>query len=176
HVVVRGEGGPEALAAAMQRALDETAPELALYWVRSFEESLALRTAGFRVIGGMFAVFGVIALVLAAAGLYGVLNFHVGQRTREIGLRRALGAGDGRVLGMVMRTTGAQLGLGLAIGLAALPLFEGVLDRVLTWLSPGSAWVYIGVLAVMLVVAAVAVARPTWIALRIDPAAALRHE
>jgi ABC-type antimicrobial peptide transport system permease subunit len=77
---------------------------------------------------------------------------------------------------MVMRTTGAQLGLGLAIGLAALPLLEGILDRVLTWLSPGSAWVYLGVLAVMLAVAAVAVARPTWLALRIDPAAALRHE
>jgi predicted permease len=176
HVVVRGEGGPAALGAAMQRALEETDPELALYWVRSFEESLALRTAGFRVIGGMFAVFGLIALVLAAAGLYGVLTFHVGQRTREIGLRRALGAGDGRVLGMVMRTTGAQLGLGLAIGLAALPVFENILDRVLTWLSPGSAWVYLGVLAVMLAVAALAVARPTWVALRIDPAAALRHE
>jgi predicted permease len=176
HIVARGPAGPEGLAAAMQRALDETDPELALYWVRSFEESLALRTAGLRVIGGMFAVFGAIALVLAAAGLYGVLTFHVGQRTREIGLRRALGASDGRVLGMVMRTTGAQLGLGLAIGLAALPLLEGILDRVLTWLSPGSAWVYLGVLAVMLAVAAVAVARPTWLALRIDPAAALRHE
>jgi putative ABC transport system permease protein len=176
HVVARGEGGPDALAAAMQRALDETDPELALYWVRSFEESMALRTAGFRIIGGMFGVFGLIALVLAAAGLYGVLNFHVGQRTREIGLRRALGASDGRVLGLVMRTTGAQFGLGLGLGLLALPLLEGVLDRVLTWLSPGSVWVYLGVLAVMLAVAALAVARPTWAALRIDPAAALRHE
>ncbi|MCU0976764.1 MAG: ADOP family duplicated permease [Steroidobacteraceae bacterium] len=175
-VVVRGEGGPAALAAAMQRALVETDPGLALYWIRTFDESLALRTAGFRFIGGMFAAFGLIALVLAAAGLYGVLTFHVGQRTREIGLRRALGATDGRILGLLSRTTGAQVALGLALGLAAVPVLEAILDSMLTWLSPGSAWVYVGVLAVMLVVAVAAVARPTWVALRIDPAAALRHE
>jgi predicted permease len=175
-VVARGEGGPEALAAAMQRALQQTDPDLALYWVRTLDESLVLRTAGFRVIGGMLAAFGLIALLLAAAGLYGVLSFHVGQRTREIGLRRALGASDGRVLGMVMRTTGAQVALGLALGLAAVPLLERGLDRMLTWLSPGSPWVYLDVVAVMLVVSAVAVARPTLSALRVDPAAALRHE
>ena len=74
------------------------------------------RTAGFRLIGTMFMVFAGVALVLAAAGLFGVLAFHVGQRTREIGVRRALGADDRRILRMVMRASGVQILIGVAIG------------------------------------------------------------
>ncbi len=175
-VLARGDAGPAGLAAAMQRAIERADPELALYWVRTLDEALALRTSGFRVIGGMSAVFGVVALVLAATGLYGVLSFHVAQRNREIGLRRALGASDGKVLLLMLRTSGTQVVLGLALGLAAVPVLERVLERLLIWLSPGSAWVYIGVLGVMLATAAAAIARPTLLSLRIDPAAALRQD
>jgi putative ABC transport system permease protein len=175
-VVVRGEGGPAALAAAMRTALAETDPNLALYWERTLDESLGLRTAGLRIVGALFALCGAIALVIAASGLFGVLSFHVMQRTREIGVRRALGADDGRILGLVVRATGLQVAVGLGLGLAALPLLEGVLDRVLFNLDLGSASVYLGVLALMVVVVAAAVVQPTWRALRIDPAVALRHE
>lgn len=175
-VVARGEGGPPALLQAMRQALQETDPDLALYWERTLDESLALRTGGYRLIGTLFFAFGVIALVLAAAGLFGVLSFHVGQRTRELGLRRALGASNGRILAMLARTTGLQLGVGLVLGFAALPLLERLLDRMLLELDPGSVWVYVSVLLIMLAVAAAAVAQPTWRALRVDPAAALRYE
>lgn len=175
-VVARGDGEPRALLPAMRRALEETDPDLALYWERTLDESLALRTGGYRLIGTLFFAFGAIALVLAAAGLFGVLSFHVGQRIRELGLRRALGASNGRILTMLARTTGLQLAVGLALGFAALPALERLLDRMLLEIDPGSVWVYVAVLLIMLAVAAAAVAQPTRRALRVDPAAALRYE
>ena len=108
-IALRGDGDPRALVGAVRTALAQTDPDLALYWMRTLEESRAIRTAGFRIIGTIFAVFAGVALVLAAAGLFGVLAFHVGQRTREIGVRRALGADDRRILRMVMRASGVQI-------------------------------------------------------------------
>jgi hypothetical protein len=82
-IVVRGEGDPRSLVGPIRTALSQTDPDLALYWPRTFDESRMIRTAGYRLIGTMFAVFAGVAVVLAAAGLFGVLAFHVGQRTRE---------------------------------------------------------------------------------------------
>lgn len=175
-VIARGDGDPEPLYAAMRRALADTDDGLAIYWERTLPEAIGLRTSGMRIIGGMLLIFAVIALVLAAAGLFGVLSFHVSQRTREIGVRRALGADDGRILALVARVTGTQVAIGLALGLATVPLVRDGLVRSLPELHPGSAWAYIGVPLVMLAVAVAAVARPTWRALRVDPAAALRYE
>jgi len=79
-IAVRGEGDPRGLVGAVRTALAQTDPDLALYWLRTFDESRMVRTAGFRIIGTMFAAFAGVALVLAAAGLFGVLAFHVGQR------------------------------------------------------------------------------------------------
>ncbi len=113
-IALRGDGDPRALAGAMRTALAQTDPDLALYWLRTLEEQMAIRTAGFRIVGTIFAVFAGVALVLAAAGLFGVLAFHVGQRTREIGVRRALGADDRRILRLVLRASGVQVGIGIA--------------------------------------------------------------
>ena len=81
-------------------------------------------------------MFAGVALVLAAAGLFGVLAFHVGQRTREIGVRRALGADDWRILQMVMRASGVQILLGVGIGMALLPLMGRGLGEILGDVSP----------------------------------------
>jgi putative ABC transport system permease protein len=175
-IAVRGAGGPETLAGAMRRALAETDPNLALYWVRTLDEGILQENFGFRIIGTLFAIFGVIALVLAAAGLFGVLSFHVGQRTREIGVRRALGASDRGILTMVARASGTQVAVGLLLGMALLPVLGRVLSPVLVDTSPFDPAIYLGVLAVMLVVSVAAVLRPTLRALRVDPAAALRYE
>jgi predicted permease len=175
-IAVRGSGSPETLAGAMRRALAETDPNLALYWVRTLDDGIVQQNFGLRLIGILFAIFGVIALVLAAAGLFGVLSFHVGQRTREIGVRRALGASDRGILTMVARASGTQVAVGLLLGMALLPLLGRVLSPVLVDTSPFDPAIYLGVLAVMLVVSAAAVLRPTLRALRVDPAAALRYE
>jgi putative ABC transport system permease protein len=175
-VVVRGEGDPRGLVGAIRTALAQTDPDLALYWLRTFDESRRIRTAGFRIIGTMFAVFAGVALVLAAAGLFGVLAFHVGQRTREIGVRRALGADDGSILRMVMRASGVQILLGVAIGMTLLPLMGRGLGDVLGDTSPFDPAIYGMVVALMIGVAILATLTPTRRALKVDPAAALRYE
>ena len=130
-IAVRGEGDPRGLVGAVRTALSQTNPDMALYWMRTFDESRDIKTAGFRIIGTMFAVFAGVALVLAAAGLFGVLAFHVGQRTREIGVRRALGADDRRILRMVIRASGLQILVGVAIGMTLLPLMGRGLGDIL---------------------------------------------
>jgi predicted permease len=175
-IAVRGEGDPRSLVAPIRTALAQTDPDLALYWLRTFDESRAIRTAGFRIVGTMFAVFAGVALVLAAAGLFGVLAFHVGQRTREIGVRRALGADDRRILRLVMRASGVQILLGVGIGMALLPLMGRGLGDILGEVSPYDPGIYGMVVAMMIVVAIAATLTPTRRALKVDPAVALRYE
>lgn len=175
-IAVRGEGDLRSLVAPIRTALTQTDPDLALYWLRTLDEARYIQTAGFRIVGTMFAVFAGVALVLAAAGLFGVLAFHVGQRTREIGVRRALGADDGRILRMVMRASGVQIVLGVAIGMLLLPLMGRGLGDVLGEVSPYDPVIYGMVVAMMIVVAVAATLAPTRRALKVDPAAALRYE
>ena len=174
-IAVRGEGDPRSLVGAIRTALTQTDPDLALYWLRTFDESRMIRTAGFRIVGTMFAVFAMIALVLAAAGLFGVLAFHVGQRTREIGVRRALGADNRRILKMIMKASGIQVGIGIVIGMALLPVMGRGLGDILDD-GPFDPTVYSLVLLAMVVVAVAATLTPTRRALKVDPAAALRYE
>jgi predicted permease len=175
-IAVRGEGDPRGLVGPVRTALAQTDPDLALYWLRTFDESRMVRTAGFRIIGTMFAAFAGVALVLAAAGLFGVLAFHVGQRTREIGVRRALGAGDGRILRVVMRASGVQILLGVGIGMTLLPLMGRGLGDVLGEVSPYDPGIYSMVIGLMITIAVIATLAPTRRALKVDPAAALRYE
>jgi predicted permease len=176
NVTVRGEGDPRGLVGGVRTALAQTDPDLALYWLRTFDESRMIRTAGFRIIGTIFAAFAGVALVLAAAGLFGVLAFHVGQRTREIGVRRALGAGDGRILRMVMRASGVQILLGVGIGMTLLPLMGRGLGDTLGGVSPYDPGIYTMVIGLMIAIAVIATLTPTRRALKVDPAAALRYE
>jgi predicted permease len=175
-IAVRGKGDLRSLVAPIRTALAQTDPDLALYWLRTFDESRMIRTAGFRIVGTMFAVFAGVALVLAAAGLFGVLAFHVGQRTREIGVRRALGADDKRILRMVMRASGVQIVLGVGIGMTLLPLMGRALGDILGDVSPYDPGIYGMVVGMMIAVAIAATLTPTRRALKVDPAAALRYE
>jgi ABC-type antimicrobial peptide transport system permease subunit len=160
----------------MRKGLVATDPNLALYWIRTLDEALLLKTSGYRIIGGMFAIFASVALVLAAAGLFGVLAFHVGQRTREIGVRRALGADDGRILRLVVRVTGTQVLAGVVIGMVLLPLVGRGLQAILDNVNGYDPLLYALTVVSMLAVAVVATWVPTRRALRIDPAVALRYE
>ncbi len=175
-IALRGEGDPRALIAPVRTALMQTDPDLALYWVRTLDENRYLQTAGYRIIGTVFAVFAGVALILAAAGLFGVLAFHIGQRTREIGVRRALGADSRRILKLVIRASGLQVAVGIVIGMLFLPFMARGLGEMLGDESPFDPFTYALVLALMIAVAIAATLTPTRRALRIDPAAALRYE
>jgi putative ABC transport system permease protein len=175
-IAVRGQGEPRALSPAVRKALAETNRDMALYWERTLEESMVYSTAGYRIVGTIFVVFAIVSLVLAAVGLYGVLVFHVRQRTREIGVRRALGADNRRILRLVARTSGTQVLIGIAVGMTALPFIGRGLSNLLLDQNPYDPVIYSLVIALMTAVAVAATLKPTLRALRIDPVAALRYE
>lgn len=133
-----------------------------------------------RIITGLFAAFGVVAVVLAAVGLYGVMSFSVNQRTQEFGIRMALGADAKRILEMVMRQGGLQLAIGLGLGLGATLLLVTLLGTTLTNLlfqvSPRDPLVYASVVMLIVSVAAVSMLVPARRAARVDPMVALRAE
>src|SRR6185503_4417222 len=91
--------------------------DIPIYWVYSMTDAMARPLWFIRVFGTMFMIFGAIALFLASVGLYAVMSFSVGRRTREVGIRMALGAKAGDVIGMVVRQGAWQLGIGMIAGL-----------------------------------------------------------
>jgi ABC-type antimicrobial peptide transport system permease subunit len=124
----------------------------------------------------LFEAFGLIALVLAATGLYGVLSGNVNERTREIGVRSALGASRGEILALVFRQGMTLTGLGIAIGLAGAAAATQALVSMLFGISRLDPTTYLGVIAVLALVSAAACWTPAWRAARVDPAITLREE
>jgi hypothetical protein len=175
-IAVRTRGDALAFAPrlnAIVHAVDADAP---LYWVRDYAEVVRASTIGERVIAKSFTAFGLIALLLAGAGLYGVMAFAVAQRTREIGVRRALGAPARHVLGDVFARSFAELGAGLAIGVGAGIVLARLLTRSLSNIESVGLAAVLAALAVLAVAVALAVSVPVRRALGVDPAVALRHE
>jgi predicted permease len=175
-LAVRTHGDPAAFAPRLNELMHEIDPDTPLYWVRDYAAVIRDVTYGERVVAQLFGIFGLVALALAAAGLYGVVAFSVGQRTREIGVRRALGAPDTRVLRNVFGRTGWQVGLGLALGLA----FGIPFTRLLTGSLPSIAAMDLRIVAAavltLAVAALLAMLLPARRALRVDPMVALRDE
>jgi putative ABC transport system permease protein len=124
----------------------------------------------------LLASFAGIALLLAAIGLYGLLSYAVAQRTRDIGLRMALGAGRSRVLAAVLRQGLELVGIGLAVGLAGAALLTRVTERLLYGVKPGDVVTYAAVAVVLAATGALVCYVPALRATRIDPAVALRGE
>lgn len=155
------------------RGLDADTP---VYWSRTHAEAIRLGRVGPTLLAQIFSGVGVLALVLAASGLYGVLAFSVAQRTREIGIRRAIGAGSRGVIGMVMRRLVWQVALGLGLGvLLGLPWSAVLADPVLNTRGYDPL-VFGAVVALILLVAALASVAPLRRALNVDPLTALRQD
>jgi predicted permease len=178
-IMVRTESDPAALATPLQRLLNQRDPDLPVFNVRTMEKHVRESVFGLmplRVGASMAAVQGGIGLLLAILGLYAVVSYAVVRRTREIGLRMALGADRGDVVRLVVRE-GMRLSLiGLAVGLLIAVGVGLVLSRVLYGVVPIDYPVLGGVTALLLAISALACYLPARRATRIQPLAALRCE
>ena len=142
--------------------------------IQSMEDLIARSVAPRRVNSLLLSVFALVAVTLTAAGLYGVMAYLVGQRTREIGVRMALGASPRAILVLVLRQAGSMMAAGIAIGvLGALALTQS-LTALLFGVRSTDVRVYVGVSLWLAVVALLAVAVPLARATRVDPITALR--
>jgi predicted permease len=169
---------PASLAGAVRSAVASLDPTLPLFDVRSFEEHIQSGRAmlGTRLGAAFSEVFGGLALLLAAVGLYGLLSYSVAQRTREIGIRVALGAQTGSVLQLVVRQGLAMSALGAAIGLAVTVAVTRLLTALLFGVAPRDPVILGSVVVILLAVGVVASMVPALRAARVDPLAALRAE
>jgi predicted permease len=173
-IAVRTQTGAGDQAALIRRAVQAVDPNLPTYFVQTMQHAIDLTTFLHRIFGTLFAIFGSSALFLAAVGLYGVIDFSVSSRLKEMGLRRALGAEGGDLLRMVFRrvliqlavgaTVGVLIGVGLAVPLAA------TLFGVESW----DPLVYGGIVGTLALTGMLAALMPALRAIRVDPVTALR--
>jgi len=176
HFLVHTEGEPTALAAPVQEALRDIDPNLAFGWVTTMDSVFEDQVARYEVTAVLVGLFGAIALVLAATGLYGVVSFLVARRTREIGVRMALGAQRGRVAREVLATGARLAAAGVAIGLVAAVALRRFTASLLYGIAPQDPWPLVGAAVTLAAVALLASLAPARRATRVDPAEAIRRE
>jgi predicted permease len=175
-LVIKTAGNPNAMIHPVRTEIAALDPNLAVSNTETMDEHLDKALLIPRISAVLLGVFGVVGLTLAMVGLYGVMSYSVRRRTREIGIRVALGARTGGVLRLVARQGLALAGIGVAIGLALALLASRFAAILLYGISPTDPLTFIVVPAVLLLVAAVAVLVPARRAARTDPLAALRYE
>ncbi|MBI3261937.1 MAG: FtsX-like permease family protein [Acidobacteria bacterium] len=175
-VLVRSRGEPGALVSRIREEVRAVDQDLPVFDVRTMPEQLALARWPFRVFGSLFAIFAVIALVLAAVGLYAVTAYSVTQRTQEIGIRMALGAQSVQVSWAILRRGLVQLAIGVAIGLAGAYGVGKLLQGLLVQTKPADPATLVTITALLVGMSIVACLLPARGATRLDPVAALRAE
>ena len=151
-------------------------PDLPLFSIQTMDDILAQRRWPLRMFGTMFAIFALIALLLAAVGLYGVMAYAVTQRTQEIGVRMAIGAGRWNVAWLFLRKGLAQIAVALLIGLPAAFGFTLLARFQLVAIEGNDPLTMIAITVVISVVALVACVLPAAKAAQVDPITALRSE
>jgi putative ABC transport system permease protein len=175
-VVVRTQGKPEAALSAVRRKIHDLDAELPLSNVRSMEEWVSNSAAQPRLNAALLGVFSCVALLIAAIGVYGVLAYSVHQRTREIGLRMALGAQQSNVLRLIVGE-GMMVGLaGIGVGLIGAYGLSRVLGTLLFGVKARDPLTFAIVTAALIAIALAACLVPAWRGSRIDPIVALREE
>jgi predicted permease len=176
HVVVKTARDDPAIAGAIRAELQRIDPEVALFDVKSMGERISASTGNRRAAMAICLVFAGLALALSALGIYGVLAYTVTQRTREFGIRMALGAAHGDVVGLVVGQ-GLKLAIvGLAIGVVGALALTRLMTAMLFHVRPDDPAVYAAALALLLAVAGLASLVPALRAVRVQPATALHHE
>jgi putative ABC transport system permease protein len=165
-----------ALAEPLRRAIKEIDPNIAVAGLTTLDQAIAEVNGSSRFYAMVVAVFAMVALVLAAVGIYGVLSYAVSQRTQEIGVRLALGAGERQIFGLVVGESLKLAAAGLVIGLAGALVVGRALDRMLYGVRATDLPTFAGTAMLLIVVALVASYVPARRAMRIAPMEALRAE
>jgi predicted permease len=176
RVVARSSAGTERLAEALRQAVEGVDRALPVSQVAAVAETVRGTLAPERFVAGLLAVFAGVALALAAVGLYGVMAYAVGQRTREIGIRMALGARPREVLGLVLRQGAVLLAGGLAAGALAAWGLSRLLRGLLYGVAPYDPPTFAAMAALLAATAVAATWLPARRAARLDPVEALRVE
>ncbi len=173
-ILVRTQGSPDTLRNAVREAIRRVDPQQPVTRIETLEQVRTRALAPPRLIATLLGLFAILALVITAAGIGGVLAFSVNQRTQEIGIRMALGASRGAVLGMVLRQGLTLVLIGLAGGTIAALYLVRLMKQVLYGVSPTDPLTFVGVAAVLLAVAAFACLMPARRATMVNPITALR--
>jgi putative ABC transport system permease protein len=176
NFVLRTSGAPERQEAAVRAAIAGLDRRIPMYSVRNFDALVAESIARQRLAMILFAVFSGLALLLAAVGIYGVMAYAVAQRRSEIGVRMALGAQAGNVVGLVFAQAARLLGLGLLLGLLGALALTRFLERLLYEVSARDPLTFLGMVGLLAATGAVACLLPARRAARLDPMVALRAE
>jgi putative ABC transport system permease protein len=175
QVIARVRTDPRQAAGLLRQAMMKVDPDQALNTQRPLDEMLAQQRWFLRVFTTMFTAFALIALVLAAVGLYAVTAYSVTQHTRDIGMRMVLGAQPGQVIWLFLKRSLVQLAIGLTIGLGAALAAGRVLQSMLVQISARDPLTLAGIVVLLIAVSVAACLGPARRATRLDPLDALRH-
>src|SRR5262245_1644033 len=176
NVVLRTNGDSAAVAAAVRREMAALDPNQPIARVRTMDEWLGLAVAAPRYRTGLFGLFAALALLLSAVGIYGVMSYSVGQRTHELGVRMALGAGRLDVLKLVVRQGMSLVLVGVTVGLLGAFALTRVISSLLFEVGAKDPLTFSGVAILLAAVALVACYVPARRATKVDPMVALRYE
>jgi len=175
-MVLRSDGDPTQLTGAARAAIAEVDPSQPVFDVVTMDSLIAGTLAQRRFTMTLMLLFGLVALVLAAVGIYGVMAYTVAQRTREVGIRMALGARPAAVLAMVLGDGMRLVAVGLAVGLVAALALARVVSSLLYGVAATDLVTYALIAVALGGVALCAIVLPARRAMRVDPMVALRAE
>jgi putative ABC transport system permease protein len=175
-LAIRTAGDPMNLAAAVRSQIAQIDKSQPVHDVKTLEERRAGLLAPRRVNMLLVVTFAALALILGSIGIYGVVSYSVGRRTHEIGVRMALGAHQGQILGMVLRNGLELIAAGVAIGLLASAGLTRLISSELWDVSATDPWTFAAVVTLLAASGFAACLLPAWRAARVDPTRALRYE
>jgi ABC-type antimicrobial peptide transport system permease subunit len=172
HAQIAGAVGPAS--AALSDIVRDLDPNIPVYGVGTIGDHLDAQLSNERILNALGMIFGSLALSVAAAGLYGLVAYSVARRTREIGIRMAIGARRGHIAGLFLRQALALVTMGIAIGIPLALVAGGYFESVLYAVEPDSPATLTATVAVLAVVTVVASVVPALRATRVNPTIALR--